>query len=200
MRSRSGDDSTSAVPGSAAALVLVAIDVVTRITDAAGGCGDSGQAQRARPLQSGRSDGGEMSKSARAGTRSGKGQNGVPVIIGVPYDENSSYLRGPAEAPAKIREAFRCDASNLWSETGVDLGVEGRFADAGDLEPSGDKAFARIEAAVRGEVAAGRRPVCLGGDHSVTYPILRGFGKKFRDLTIVHFDAHPDLYDVFEGS
>ena len=141
-----------------------------------------------------------MRKSATAGKRSGRGMRGVPVIVGVPYDENSSYLRGPAEAPPKIREALRCDASNMWSETGVDLGVEGRFADAGYLKLEGDGTFARIEDAVREQVEAGRRPLCLGGDHSVTYPILRGFGRKFGDLTIVHFDAHPDLYDEFEGS
>jgi arginase len=40
----------------------------------------------------------------------------------------------------------------------------------------------------------------LGGDHSVTYPIVRAFAPRYPELTIIHFDAHPDLYDEFEGS
>ena len=44
------------------------------------------------------------------------------------------------------------------------------------------------------------RPVCLGGDHSITYPIVRAFGKRIPGLTIIHFDAHPDLYEEFEGN
>jgi arginase family enzyme len=46
---------------------------------------------------------------------------GIPVLLGIPFDANSSYLRGPAEAPPVIREALRCDGSNGWTETCVDL-------------------------------------------------------------------------------
>ncbi len=46
----------------------------------------------------------------------------------------------------------------------------------------------------------GLRPVCLGGDHSITLPIVRAFGKHIPGLTILHFDAHPDLYDELEGN
>jgi arginase len=118
---------------------------------------------------------------------------------------NSSYLRGPAGAPAKIREAFRSDASNKWSELGVEVGAAGAFADAGDLRLVNSreevaKDFAEIERAVADLLETGEHPVSLGGDHSVTYPILKAFGRRYPDLTIVHFDAHPDLYDEFEGS
>ncbi|MGA8539104.1 MAG: agmatinase [Terriglobales bacterium] len=44
------------------------------------------------------------------------------------------------------------------------------------------------------------RPVSLGGDHSITLPILRAFGQRIPGLTILHFDAHPDLYDELEGN
>jgi agmatinase len=40
----------------------------------------------------------------------------------------------------------------------------------------------------------------LGGDHAITYPILRAYGKKHNRLNILHLDAHPDLYDEFEGN
>jgi arginase len=125
---------------------------------------------------------------------------GPPVLLGVPLDINSSYLRGPAQAPPLIREAFHCESSNLWSETGVDLGSEHSFEDAGDLRLSEKEPFAIIEAAVGKLLAKSQRPLCLGGDHSITYPIVRTFAKNIADLTIVHFDAHPDLYDEFEGN
>jgi len=125
---------------------------------------------------------------------------GVPTLIGIPFDAYSSYLRGAGDAPAKIREALRCDASNNWSELGVDLGVAGVYEDAGDLAFAENDAFAAIEAGVGALLGQGKRPVSLGGDHSITYPIVKAFAKKYSELTIIHFDAHPDLYDEFEGS
>ena len=129
----------------------------------------------------------------------------MPTLLGIPLDVNSSYLRGASRAPAKIREAFRSDASNGWSELGVDVGAAGAFADAGDLplHDSRDAVsddFAAIERAVRELLEKGGQPVLLGGDHSITYPILKAFARPHPELTIVHFDAHPDLYDEFEGS
>jgi len=129
----------------------------------------------------------------------------MPTLLGIPLDVNSSYLRGAAEAPAKIREALGSDASNRWTELGVDLGVAGRFADAGDLRLKDSPAsvaddFAEVERAVGELLEKGEFPVSLGGDHSVTHPILKAFARRYRELTIVHFDAHPDLYDEFEGS
>jgi agmatinase len=125
-----------------------------------------------------------------------------PVLLGIPFDANSSYLRGPGDAPPKIREAFRRDASNKWTETGVDLGAAGAFEDAGDLQLSdNDKdAFPAIEGGVGALLNQDKRPVSLGGDHSITYPILKAFAQRHADVTIIHFDAHPDLYDEFEGN
>ena len=129
----------------------------------------------------------------------------MPTLLGIPLDVNSSYLRGAAKAPLKIREALRSDASNNWTELGVDLGAAGAFADAGDLRLSDSlekvhEDFVEIERAVGELLAKNEVLVSLGGDHSVTYPILKAFGRYYSDLTIVHFDAHPDLYDEFEGS
>lgn len=124
----------------------------------------------------------------------------VPTLLGIPFDAHSSYLRGPGDAPPKIREALRCDASNKWSETGVDLGAPGAYEDAGDLVLEETTAFAAIEAGVGGLIERGKRPVSLGGDHSITFPIVKAFAGKYSGLTIFHFDAHPDLYDEFEGN
>ena len=129
----------------------------------------------------------------------------MPTLLGIPLDVNSSFLRGASRAPAKIREAWRSDASNQWSELGVDTGSAEAFADAGDLrlDDSRDTVtddFGEIERAVSELLRKGGQPISLGGDHSVTYPILKAFAKRYPELTIVHFDAHPDLYDEFEGS
>lgn len=129
----------------------------------------------------------------------------MPTILGIPLDVNSSYLRGPATAPARIREALRCDASNMWTELGVDLGAADIFGDAGDLRlgnpPETVRAdFAAIERSVAQLLEKSTIPLSLGGDHSITYPIIRAFARRYQQLTIVHFDAHPDLYDQFEGS
>lgn len=125
---------------------------------------------------------------------------GMPILVGVPFDGQSSYLRGAGDAPPKIRETMHCDASNEWTELGIDLGAPGAFDDAGDLAFSEEGAFEVIESGIGKLLAEGRRPISLGGDHSITYPIVKAFARKYPDLTIFHFDAHPDLYDEFEGN
>jgi arginase len=125
---------------------------------------------------------------------------GVPTLLGIPFDGYSSYLRGAGDAPAKVRTTLRCDASNSWSELGVDLGVAGVYEDAGDLTFEEKDAFAAIEAGVGALLDQGKRPVSLGGDHSITYPIVKAVAQRHPGLTIFHFDAHPDLYDEFEGN
>jgi agmatinase len=120
-------------------------------------------------------------------------------VLGIPFDANSSYMRGAAGAPQAIRGAFHSSSSNYWAESGVDLGVEGAFADAGDLRFTSD-AFTTIENAVGKLVDEELRPICLGGDHSITLPIVRAIGQRIPELTILHFDAHPDLYDELEGN
>jgi agmatinase len=124
----------------------------------------------------------------------------LPTLLGIPFDAYSSYLRGAGEAPQRIREALLCDASNSWSESGVDLGIADAYGDAGDLVCSDQDAFGAIEAEVGALIEQGKRPVSLGGDHSITYPIVKAFARRYPELTIFHFDAHPDLYDEFEGN
>ena len=126
---------------------------------------------------------------------------GSPVLLGIPLDHNSSFLRGAAQAPPLIREAFHSDHWNKTSETRVDLGAPGIFEDAGDLAVmESPDAFTRIEVAIGKIVEEGKRPVSLGGDHSITGPILRAIGKRIPAITLVHFDAHPDLYADYEGN
>ena len=123
-----------------------------------------------------------------------------PVLIGLPYDASSSFLKGSAAGPGAIREALGSPAGNPWSERhGPSVGSE-YLDDDGDLSlpPTGESREI-IERAVRLVAGEGRPPILLGGDHSVTYPILRAIGPLHPKLTVLHIDAHADLYDEFEG-
>ena len=123
------------------------------------------------------------------------------AVIGFRFDENSSFMRGAAEAPPLIRAALYSDAANMWSESGLDLGAESVLFDAGDIEPSADeKMNSRVERSISTLLNRGLKPISLGGDHSITLPIVRALSKKYERLSILHFDAHPDLYDEFQGN
>ncbi|MCC7126639.1 MAG: agmatinase [Acidobacteria bacterium] len=129
------------------------------------------------------------------------GSPGRVTLLGVPWDASSSFLRGAAAAPPRIREALWSPSTNSWTEAGIDIARPGEVEDAGDLALPPDAAEARgaIEAAVRDLIEAGRRPLILGGDHSITYPVMAGLRGQYPGLTILHFDAHSDLYEEFEG-
>lgn len=128
-------------------------------------------------------------------------QSGAVAVIGIPLDRNSSFRRGPALAPAHIRERLHCGSANLSAESGFNLAGSDRWRDIGDVAfNEGRPEFAAIEAAIGAITARGARPLSLGGDHSVTYPILRAVAKAHQGLTLLHIDAHPDLYDELDGN
>lgn len=121
------------------------------------------------------------------------------AILGVPYDASSSFRRGPARAPATIRAALLSPAGNSWTETLVDISDASVLTDAGDIEIDPADPRGSITNGVERVIAANVHPILLGGDHSITYPIVRAVRKASPPLTIVHVDAHTDLYDEFEG-
>jgi arginase len=124
-----------------------------------------------------------------------------PTLLGVPFDAASSFLRGAATAPPLIRRELASDAGNGVSESLIDLRAPGALADAGDVD-LGDSSDPqkRITEAIAGVMSRGGRPISLGGDHSITFPIVQAVRVSWPDLTILQFDAHPDLYDVFDGN
>ncbi len=123
-------------------------------------------------------------------------------ILGIPLDENSSFQRGTAQAPRKIIEALFSDSSNLSNENGVDLGEKNDlWRDAGDLVLTSDSsAFQKIEHEVTTLLECGEQVLSLGGDHSVSLPLVRAHAAKYGPLEILHLDAHPDLYDELDGN
>lgn len=124
-----------------------------------------------------------------------------PVLIGLPYDGSSSFLQGPATAPEAVRRVLHCGAGNWTTERGHELEPgTGRWIDGGDLAIPTDpaRAFERIRDGASELGANGVPLVAVGGDHFVTYPLLSALAIG-ADLTILHIDAHPDLYDQLDG-
>jgi arginase len=122
-------------------------------------------------------------------------------ILGIPHDEYSSFLRGAAEAPPLIRRELHSDAYNGWSEAGVDLGATGRLVDHGDLAFDRERdPWDVIERGVARALDGGEPLICLGGDHAITHPIVRAVRQRHARLTIVHIDAHADIYHAFQDN
>ena len=123
-------------------------------------------------------------------------------LVGVPYDENSSFLRGPALAPPLIRKMETAGSANTSSESGQDILPGKTYHDHGDLLiPTGDPD--RAHQLIKSKVydLSGRGPVCiLGGDHAISYPSISAMTERHADLHILHIDAHGDLYENFDDN
>lgn len=117
------------------------------------------------------------------------------IIQGIKFDEKSSYQKGPASAPPLIREALYCGSANLFAENGVTIEND-TIIDKGDFDIS---EYFEIEQITTDHLATDHKILTLGGDHSITYPIIKAHHKKYPKLDILHIDAHGDLYDSFEG-
>ncbi len=123
-------------------------------------------------------------------------------LLGVPYDAHSSFLRGPAGAPQAIRQALNCGSANWATELGATVDPEsGVWVDLGDLALAEEvqSAVADIREAAAAAIADGSPLMSLGGDHLITWPVIQAMAARHPGLTIVHFDAHPDLYDELDG-
>jgi len=128
----------------------------------------------------------------------------TPVTIqGVPYDANSSFMKGATLAPTKIRDALASPSANMFTELGVDLGNTPEWRDAGDLSLWGwpaSEANVAIQGAIEKHISAGHRVISLGGDHSISLPVIAAHAATNPDLGVLQIDAHGDLYDDFEGN
>jgi arginase len=125
----------------------------------------------------------------------------VPIhLIGLPTDIHSSFLRGPARAPAAIREMLRSPHGNAASERGTEIGAGINLIDRGDVPLREDARDDELITKAIAEVArAGAIPIAIGGDHSITYPIVQAIAAAHGAVDILHFDAHADLYDSYNG-
>ena len=119
------------------------------------------------------------------------------ALIGMPFDDHSSFLKGPAKAPPLIIEAIESDSANYFTEDMVDLADHSDVCWLGNA-PLQD--YFDIESIIAGILKRGAIPFSMGGDHSITYPILRAMAASYPSLSILHFDAHGDLYDSLGGN
>ena len=121
-------------------------------------------------------------------------------LIGLPTDINSSFERGAASGPQAIRDALWSDRGNMGCENGMEIGIDFTLEDLGDLALTEDtpRDDVLIKTAVIASLSADATPILLGGDHAVTVPVMASIHKHYGPVTILHFDAHPDLYDNFD--
>ncbi len=117
------------------------------------------------------------------------------IIQGIQFDKKSSYQKGPKLAPPLIREALHSGSINLFAENGISI-ENSAIEDKGDFEIS---TYFDIAEIAENHLNLNRKIFTLGGDHSITFPIIKAHHKNYPKLDILHIDAHADLYDDFEG-
>ena len=132
------------------------------------------------------------------------GQEMDAVVLGVPYDEGTTYRPGTRFGPRAIRDASMFYSYDKQEDRYYDADrrkwiLKGKtVADAGDVEIkplSLEKNWMAITAAVTSILDAGAIPAVLGGDHSITDPVVQAFeGRQFH---YVHFDTHADCDQIF---
>ena len=136
-----------------------------------------------------------------AGCFSAKSEARTPwAFLGIADDTQSSFLRGCAEAPQRIRSAYDGRSFNATTESGIDL--KASVTDLGDLEPGTTWEVSAREYSKKTEeiLREGLTPFVAGGDHAVTVPVLSAFEVLRRPIHVIQIDAHPDLYPAFEGN
>ena len=121
------------------------------------------------------------------------------IILGVPFDVTSTYRTGARFAPNAIRQAS-LNLETYSFRTGLDV-EDLNLHDLGDLHISTDteKTLERIALVIKDVIEAGKTPVTIGGEHTITFGVMRGLGKKASETALVSFDAHLDLRDEFMG-
>ncbi len=119
-----------------------------------------------------------------------------PIILqGILFDEKSSFLRGPAKAPPEIRAAYHSSSANYFAENGFEISPE-IFEDKGDFKIN---EYFDIERITTTNLNKNIPIITLGGDHSISYPVVKAIYQEYGSMEILHIDAHGDLYDSFDG-
>jgi agmatinase len=121
--------------------------------------------------------------------------NGKITLQGILYDEKSSFLRGPEMAPPEIRAAYHSSSANYYAENGMEISPD-VFDDKGDFKI---EQHADIEIITSSNLNKNTPIITLGGDHSITFPIVKTIYQMYGPIDILHIDAHGDLYDSFDG-
>ena len=122
------------------------------------------------------------------------------VIYGYPYDGTACFRKGTAKAPDAIREQSFNFETNLM-ELGVDL-VDVPANDWGNIElgENQEENNSRIKSLVSEIISNNKFPIGLGGEHSLTPPVIEAMVEKYPNLNVLIMDAHLDFRDGYEGN
>jgi agmatinase len=124
------------------------------------------------------------------------------ALLGVPYDGGTSYRTGARFGPRAVRE--QSSLIRTWNPVlKVHPFDRMQVADCGDVDVvpiSIERTYEVVTKRIGEILEAGARPICVGGDHSVSLPILRSVARRHGPVGLVHFDAHPDTWDEYFGS
>lgn len=131
----------------------------------------------------------------------GSTETNVYAVLGVPFDGTTSYKPGARFGPRTIREAsYNFERYNL----NLNQNLSAEIYDLGDLEVvhgNFNKTCSKLKRTVAEILNMGMIPIILGGDHSISYCVLKAMdeaeGLNFQNITIIHFDAHMDLRDTY---
>ena len=122
------------------------------------------------------------------------------VIYGMPMDWTVSYRPGSRFGPQRIREvSIGLEEYSPYLDRDLE---EVKYFDAGDIPlPFGNpqRSLDEIEKFVTQLLADGKVPVGMGGEHLVSWPVMKAVAAKYPDLAIIHMDAHTDLRESYEG-
>jgi len=121
------------------------------------------------------------------------------VVLGVPFDVTSTYRTGARFGPNAIRQAS-LNIETYSFRTGIDV-EDLKLHDLGDLHvlANTEKTLERLSMVIREIVEAGKKPVTIGGEHTITLGILKGIKNRASEMTVISFDAHLDLRNEYMG-
>ena len=123
------------------------------------------------------------------------------AIVGVPFDGGTSYRPGSRYGPREIRNQSSLIRSYSFFQKVSPFDCL-NVADAGDIDAapvSIEKCYEAVEARIGAIADASARPIVIGGDHSISLPVLRALAKRHGPVALVQFDAHIDTWDEYFG-
>src|SRR4029453_7284525 len=123
------------------------------------------------------------------------------ALVGVPFDGGTSYRPGARLAPREIRAQSSLIRSYSYFQKVAPFDRL-NVADVGDIDAppvSIEKCYDAVEARIGAIADAGARPLVVGGDHSISLPVLRALARRRGPLALVQFDAHIDTWDEYFG-
>lgn len=124
-----------------------------------------------------------------------------PALFGCPFDQTSTFRSGSDFGPNAIREAS--DSIETYSPF-LDRDLEDlKFSDLGDVnffDTNLVGALNEIESFTSHVLNSGAKPLALGGEHTITLPIVRALNKFLDDFMVIHLDAHTDLRHDYDGA